>query len=246
MNSTADSAKLPKRQRQAAVKICGIRTPETLVAVQDLPIDYVGFVFARSKRQISPQEAGRMIALRAERSGSGVEGWSGRFRSVGVFVDAEPELLEETLRMAPLDAVQLHGRESPAYCRWVKDSFGVEVWRSWPAAPDIRNHADGETAIREHREALAAYAGTVDVILLDTAGGGSGLTFDWRTIPAYHDWCRANGIRLFVAGGLTPDNVGELLEAYMPDGVDVSSGVETEGSKDIEKIKRFVERVKRQ
>jgi phosphoribosylanthranilate isomerase len=94
---------------------------------------------------------------------------------------------------------------------------------------------------------LGGYRGAVDAILLDTHdpvyGGGSGTTFAWECIPPYLRWAREAGIRLLVAGGLSADNVGELVAAYGPDGVDVSSGVETDGVKDIAKIRDFVERV---
>lgn len=242
------AAGIPDSSR-TAVKICGIRSAETLQAMLHLPVDYVGFVFAKSKRQVTPQEAERLIAYLRQ---SGVS--PDLFRTVGVFVNPAPDMLEETLRHVPLDAVQLHGGESADYCRWVKETFRTEVWRSISiaAAP----HGDGAGAAEEGRRGgdtdtspavllPDAYRGAVDVILLDTAGGGTGRTFDWRAIPAYAGWCRARGIRLFVAGGLHPGNVGDLLDAYRPDGVDVSSGVETEGNKDPEKIIRFVERVKR-
>lgn len=218
-----------------AVKICGIRSVETLRAMRTLPVDYVGFVFAKSKRQVTPEEAGQMIAFLRE-CDSGLA--CGLFRTVGVFVDPDPEMLAKTLRQAPLDVVQLHGRETAEFCRWVRKTFGVEVWKSVSVA------ASGD---RDQTSVdLDAYRDAVAAILLDTAGGGTGQTFDWRSIPAYADWCRKHGIRLFVAGGLHPGNVGELFAGYRPDGVDVSSGVETEGVKDPEKIIRFVERVKRQ
>lgn len=75
-------------------------------------------------------------------------------------------------------------------------------------------------------------------------GGGSGKTFAWERIPAYAEWAKSREIALFVAGGLQPDNVQQLIQTYTPFGVDVSSGVETEGVKDIAKITAFVERVK--
>lgn len=214
---------------QAAVKICGIRNSQTLQAMLDLPVDYVGFVFAPSKRQVSPEEAGEMLRFLHN---SGVS--DGRFQSVGVFVNPEWDMLAATIARAPLDVVQLHGQETPEVCRSVKETFGTQVWRSLSAV----------SATKQALAGLDAYLGSIDALLLDTAGGGTGQTFDWQAIPAYQEWCKANGVKLFVAGGLQPDNVAGLLEAYKPDGVDVSSGVETDGVKDPDKIKRFVERVK--
>lgn len=95
---------------------------------------------------------------------------------------------------------------------------------------------------------IDAYVGTIDALLLDTYdplyGGGSGKTFAWDRIPAYQAWTHQHGIPLFVAGGLTADNAEKLVHEYHPEGLDVSSGVETNGVKDIAKITAFVERVK--
>ena len=87
----------------------------------------------------------------------------------------------------------------------------------------------------------------LDVLLLDTfdpQGGGSGKTFRWEAIPPYAEWAAGEGVPLFVAGGLTAGNVGELIAAFAPAGVDVSSGVETDGVKDLQKIRDFARKVK--
>lgn len=92
------------------------------------------------------------------------------------------------------------------------------------------------------------YEAAVDAVLLDTydplQSGGSGRTFAWNKLPEYQEIAVRHGLPLFVAGGLHSDNVGELLDTYVPYGVDVSSGVETDGIKDIQKMTAFVERVK--
>lgn len=88
------------------------------------------------------------------------------------------------------------------------------------------------------------YAGTVDAFLLDTPGGGTGRRFAWDVIPGYAAAARELGVPLFVAGGLDPGNVTDLVGRYGPDGVDVSSGVETDGAKDPAKIAAFLERVR--
>lgn len=223
---------------------------ELLKSIVTLPIDHIGFVFAKSRRQVAPREAGEMIrALRAFRE----EGLSVPL-TVGVFVDPSVDELAIALREAPLDAVQLHGRESADFCRAVKKEFGVQVWRAVSVAGIAPEEARSETAcsVRAPSEyagcveaLLAPYADCIDALLLDAAGGGTGKTFEWNRIPAYRTWARKAGVPLLVAGGLHPGNVGELLRDYDPDGVDVSSGVETDGAKDIAKITAFVERVKR-
>ncbi|MUG71734.1 MULTISPECIES: phosphoribosylanthranilate isomerase [Paenibacillus] len=231
----------------ALVKICGLQTPDLAAEVARLPVDYVGFVFARSKRQVSAAQAGAMIAAMREASPER------RVKAAGVFVNPALEELDAVLREAPLDVLQLHGQETPDYCRTVKERYpGVEVIKAFSLPHEAAAAGDGPSGAGPDVSAIAdrfnPYLGTIDGILLDTLdplyGGGSGKTFAWHVIPSYLAWSREAGIPLLVAGGLRPDNVGSLLDAYHPDGVDVSSGVETDGAKDLMKIKTFVERVK--
>ncbi|KRE98192.1 N-(5'-phosphoribosyl)anthranilate isomerase [Paenibacillus sp. Soil766] len=223
------------------VKICGLQSVEVLKSIVHLPIAHIGFVFAPSKRQITPEKAAELIAfLKAEEAkGQTVP------RSVGVFVNPTKEQLIEILAAAPLDIVQLHSQETPAFCGWVREHFGVQVFKS----VSISKTEDAIPSLSKVAEQLNPYIGHVDAILLDTFdpvyGGGSGTTFAWDCIPVYQDWARSAGIQLLVAGGLRHDNVDQLVHAYAPDGVDVSSGVETDGVKDIAKITAFVERVTR-
>jgi phosphoribosylanthranilate isomerase len=222
------------RPERPLVKICGLREEATVLGMAGRPVDYVGFVFAPSKRRVTPEQAARLqaAALRTPmRSGRPP-------RTVGVFVDPAPEELERTLAEVRLDVVQLHGRETPEMCREYARRFGVEVWRALAAEAEDGGGWTGP-------DRLAEYQGAVSTVLIDTAGGGTGRTFRWELIPAYMDAARRNGLRLFVAGGLSPDNVGDLLASYTPDGLDVSSGVETDGVKDNAKIAAFAERVDR-
>ncbi|WP_426453589.1 phosphoribosylanthranilate isomerase [Paenibacillus sp. S-38] len=230
----------------ALVKICGLQTLSHVEAVAKLPVDYIGFVFARSKRQVAPRTAGELI--RAMRDAS-----AGRAPSpgvVGVFVNPSHEDLASVLEEAPLDVVQLHGQESPVFCREVKERWPeVKIFKVFSVSGGAVDEADGTVQAGTGAAArLEPYRGAVDGLLIDTFdpvyGGGSGKTFAWDAIPPYLEWCRGAGIPLLVAGGLQPDNVGELLGAFAPDGVDVSSGVETDGVKDLVKITSFVERVR--
>lgn len=232
------------------VKICGIRAADTLLSMKGLPVDYIGFIFAKSRRHVKPEEAGELI--RVLREGGFRD--PGYFRTAGVFVNPTLMELEQVLQAAPLDIVQLHGQESPAFCREVKERFGVKIFKAASLPGDGNSESSGdrrqsyeETAARL-ADSLAPYVPYVDAFLLDTydpvAGGGSGKTFPWETIPHVRDWARRAGRPLMIAGGLHGNNIGELLERYAPDGVDVSSGVETDGVKDPDKIRIFVERVK--
>jgi len=219
----------------ALLKVCGLRDAATAAAVAPLPIDYIGFVFAPSKRRVTPAEARVMIEALREAGG--------RQRFVGVFVNPTLEELEATLDVAPLDVVQLHGSESAEFVRACRARFpGVAVWK----ALGIAGEADHGAAAALDR--LAPYAGLLDALLLDAfdpvVGGGTGRTFRWDAIPAYAQWTAAEGIPLFAAGGLHEGNVRELLASGVVAGVDVSSGVETDGVKDLDKIRTFVKRVK--
>ena len=256
----ADAVRGDGSAASVAVKICGIREEKTLREMAGLQVNYVGFVFAPSRRRVTPEEA---AALAAAARSVPMEGGRPPL-TVGVFVNPAMEELELAIRAARLDVVQLHGAETPDFCREVARRFGVAVWRALNAeeaasaggegAPGggAGGNAGGDgpagiaAGVRPGPdEVLEAYRGAAEAVLLDTGGGGTGRTFRWDVIPAWKEAARRNGLKLFVAGGLHPDNVRALIDAHRPDGVDVSSGVETDGCKDIAKIAAFVERVKR-
>ncbi|GIP02316.1 phosphoribosylanthranilate isomerase [Paenibacillus sp. JNUCC32] len=218
-----------------ALKICGLQSVEVLKSMINLPVDYIGFVFAKSRRRVTPQQAAQLVQVLREWEHDKIPA------AVGVLVNPDLSELAELLQETALDVVQLHGQESPQFCREVKERFPVSVFKAVSIGSD-RPEA-------ERLSALDSYAGCIDGLLIDTYdpvyGGGSGKTFAWDLIPAYQQWAERQGIPLFVAGGLDPDNVAHLIGQYAPYGVDVSSGVESEpGVKDINKVTAFVERVK--
>ncbi|MNJ42016.1 N-(5'-phosphoribosyl)anthranilate isomerase [compost metagenome] len=216
-----------------AVKICGLQSVEVLKSMVHLPIDYVGFVFANSKRQVSGTKAAELIPILQE--------WITEKTpaSVGVFVNPTLSELSHILAEAPLDIIQLHGVETPDFCREVKQTFGVQIFKALSVKDDGSIH---------HEHPLAGYEGVIDGLLLDTYdpqyGGGSGKTFAWERAEPYKEWANEHQIEFLAAGGLHAGNVEELISLLTPDGVDVSSGVETDGVKDISKVTAFVERVK--
>lgn len=172
-------------------------------------------------------------------------------QAVGVVVNAPLDELKAVLAAAPLDVLQLHGDETPEFCNAVKQ-LGVKVWKvfSLSAGDSGDNVITGNSSVSSESGGtpgplalLAPYKGSIDGVLIDTAGGGTGRPFDWRNIPAYREAAHELGLPLYVAGGLHAGNVEDLL-GFKPDGVDVSSSVETDGVKDIVKIRAFVERVK--
>lgn len=258
-----------ERQQQATptVKICGLMDDETVRGVVALHVDYIGFVFARSRRQIQPGQAGRFIRI--------VQALpeQDRPQTVGVFVTPTREELVAVMAEAPLDVIQLHHTDEVALCQFIKqelkaavhlviavdeDGIGELEQDSTPGTSQTALTATGDEEAKAMEKAaeklaaamarLAPYQGVVDAVLLDTYdpvyGGGSGRTFPWEAIPDYREAAHRLGMKLIAAGGLNGENVGRLMADYGPDGVDVSSGVETDGHKDMVKINRFVERVR--
>ncbi|XEC92739.1 phosphoribosylanthranilate isomerase [Paenibacillus tarimensis] len=216
------------------VKICGLKDVSTIRELAGLHVDEVGLVFAPSRRQVSPALAGELInAIRELRNADGRAP-----RTVGVFVNPSAGELQELIRVAPIDVIQLHGCESAELCREIKRTTGKEVWK----ALSVQDRS-GSGQPQSAEDLVKPYLGSVDALLIDTAGGGTGQTFDWNRVPEFRHALSGTGIPLYVAGGLHPDNVRQLVTEYAPDGVDVSSGVETNGTKDIVKIRTFVERV---
>lgn len=214
------------------VKICGIRNTATMEQLAGLDMDYIGFVFAKSKRQVTAEQAAEMIDAGRRIFGKDAPGF------VGVFVNPELPELERIMALAKLDVIQLHGTESPDLCGRIQAAFSAQVWKVMSVAEQSKLGL----------EQLEPYTGKIDALLLDTYdpvyGGGSGQTFNWSVIPEYQLWAERHSIPMLVAGGLNADNVHELCSLYRPHGVDVSSGVETDGAKDIDKIKAFIGRVK--
>lgn len=202
-----------------AIKVCGIKTKADLIHLQNEGADYVGFVFAKSKRQVTAEQVADITSDVVLKS-----------KLVGVFVDESPEEILRIAHVAGLDVLQLHGAETPEQCKALRDASGLAVWKAWGVCNDERD------------EALASFAGCVDAVLLDNARGGTGQRFSWERIAALQ--MLLPELPLFVAGGLDVENVGELVANYRPDGVDVSSGVETNGAKDQAKITAFLTRVR--
>ncbi|WP_199286609.1 phosphoribosylanthranilate isomerase [Paraliobacillus zengyii] len=197
-------------------KICGITTIEAGLQAAAAGADFIGFVFAKSKRQVTKQQA-RLIA----------EKLPDNVKKVGVFVNEELATIQDVAKTVGLDYVQLHGDESAAFCKEV----------NYPVikAFQIRDQADVEQLVGYQ----CAY------FLLDSPAGkyrgGNGETFNWslvKDIPAIEG-------KVLLAGGLHAGNVAEAIEEVNPTGIDVSSGVETNGAKDNEKIKAFIHEVKR-
>lgn len=220
------------------IKLCGLTRPCDIQAANELRPDFIGFVFAPgSRRYVSFDRAAELRKL-----------LDPCIQAVGVFVDEDPQVIAGLIRQGVIDIIQLHGREDEDYIRRLRQTLA--------RVPD---HPDGEECQRDRQEeekgkslpaviqafslkteedVQAARESGADWILLDSGGGGTGKVFDWSLLSRI-------GRPYFLAGGLSPGNAGEAVMRLNPFGVDVSSGIETEGYKDRAKMKAFVREVRR-
>jgi phosphoribosylanthranilate isomerase len=210
------------------VKICGISQVDHALAAAEAGADFIGLAFAPSKRQVTPQTAREIVLA--------LDSFKPRPLVVGVFVNTAVAEVNRLAAFCRLDWLQLSGDESWEYCQQVER----------PTIKTIHVSSSGGTyeilsELSLGRRILGPEAFTC---LLDTevkgAYGGTGQPFDWELagkVSQQHP--------VIVAGGLSPENVKQAIRTAKPWGVDVSSGVETDGSKDISKIKAFVRAVRR-
>ena len=193
------------------IKICGLKRLEDIEIVNKYKPDYIGFVFADSKRKVSHDLAFEMKNNLAS-----------NIVSVGVFVDADIDEIVELFDMGVIEIAKLHGLESEDYIRNLKENTNYEL--------KIINAIEmsDETDLVEYENSLSDY------LLLDS-GKGSGKTFDWSLIRK--DLTKD----FFLAGGINISNVNSAIEEFNPFAVDLSSSLETDGFKDENKIKEIME-----
>lgn len=197
------------------IKICGLMRQEDIEAVNRFLPDYVGFVFAPSRRQVTPEQA---LALRRM--------LRREICPVGVFVNEREDTICRIVELGGIRMVQLHGQERPEQVRQLKKRLSMvgeaAVIKAIRMEPGHR--------LDEWQQSEADY------LLLDAGAGGTGTMFDHRLLKA------AGQIRKpwFLAGGMGPDNAAEAIRRYSPFGIDVSSKVETDGKKDGRKIERMI------
>lgn len=210
------------------IKICGIKTEGHALAAADAGADFIGLMFAQSPRQITPAQAKNIVAAVKKNIRS--------TESVGVFVNTPVNTVNNIADSCNLDWVQLCGDESWEYCRDL-DRPVIKVIR-------VSRNQEAEQVCKDLSYGLKRLADQKCIIHIDSnvreKYGGTGRTFDWKLARPI-----AERFPVIVAGGLTPDNVAEAIKIISPWGVDVSSGVETNGVKDINKIDEFITAVRR-
>ena len=204
---------MPKRTR---IKLCGMRRPEDIRAVNAAKPDYIGFIGSSRFWRFVPQEQALELKQMLD---PGIQ-------AAGVFVDEPYETIAAWLKAGAIDLVQLHGSEDEYYIRQLRK---VMLFQD-TLVPIIQAFR-----IRTAKDIVRAEHSIADYILLDS-GTGSGVSFDWSLLgKVERPW--------FLAGGLGPDNVGEAIQRFHPYAVDMSSSLETDRKKDPEKIRKAVQAV---
>ena len=218
------------------IKMCGISKVETISAIVDAKPDYMGLVFAPSKRQVTVEQAKTLVeelykqnvvgnnseAEQTESVTSLDTASSETIKTVGVFVNETVENLLKIAEEVKLDVIQLHGDEDEFFIQILKEQSNVEVWK----AVQVRSAADAEKWIDS----------SADMLLFDAyhkdERGGTGEVFDWSSLDEFER-------PFMLAGGIDSTNVARAIRTVRPYGIDISSGIETEGVKDNEKMKAF-------
>ena len=218
------------------VKMCGISKVDTIPAIIDAKPDYMGLVFAPSKRQVTVDQAKTLVeelykqnvvgnnseAEQTEPVTSLDTASSETIKTIGVFVNETVENLLKIAEEVKLDVIQLHGDEDESFIQILKEQSNVEVWK----AVQVRSAADAEKWIDS----------SADMLLFDAyhkdERGGTGEVFDWSSLDEFER-------PFMLAGGIDSTNVARAIRTVRPYGLDISSGIETNGVKDNEKMKAF-------
>lgn len=199
------------------IKICGLKTENDISYVNQCKPDYVGFVFAKSKRQITQKKATQLRGLLHE-----------DIIPVGVFVNKQAEEVAKLVNMGVIDIAQLHGDEDSNYIKLLRQKLK-------------RGQIIKAVRVQDRADIEKAKAINADYILFDAYSpgqyGGTGEAFQWELLKDY-------GKPFFLAGGINAENVCQAIKMISPYAVDVSSSVETDGVKDVKKIMDFVKKVR--
>lgn len=199
------------------IKICGLKRYEDISYVNESLPDYVGFVFARSRRQVTREQA---LKLR--------EGLMDGIIPVGVFVNESVDVVAGLVNDGIIDMAQLHGDESEEYINELRAKLK-------------RGGIIKAVRVKDESDVISAGYSTADYILFDTYSkgeyGGTGMTFAWSVLKNFER-------PYFLAGGISSENVEEAVKSMSPYAVDVSSAVETDGIKDRDKIADIIKKVR--
>ncbi|KGA99137.1 N-(5'-phosphoribosyl)anthranilate isomerase [Alkalihalobacillus alcalophilus ATCC 27647 = CGMCC 1.3604] len=207
------------------LKLCGNHSQKDVFVTLKSKADYIGFVFAKSKRQVTINQVSEWLNT--------YQDLLTRKKIVALFVNETIEMILETIERLPIDVIQCHGNESVKDIARLKEKVDIPIWK-------VIHSGEGALAY------MAAFSGLVDGFIIDCkfqgAWGGTGHSFDWSEIPAYQKEAKKQRVPLVIAGGINPNNIDELLR-FQPDGIDVSSGIEENGEKSKRLVEQLVERM---
>ncbi|ROR31848.1 phosphoribosylanthranilate isomerase [Mobilisporobacter senegalensis] len=200
----------------AKIKICGLTRTKDIMAVNEASPDYIGFVFAKSKRQVNYDTAKELKSY-----------LDPKIKSVGVFVNEDIDNIATLCNEKIIDLVQLHGDETKEYIERLKMKISCQIIKA--------------VRVKESQDIFKIHQMPCDYILLDAYHedqyGGNGISFDWSLISIRNK-------PFFLAGGIHYGNIQKAIKETNPYCIDISSGVETDGLKDPEKIKEIVDLVR--
>lgn len=208
------------------IKICGLSRIGDVEYLNELLPDYAGFVFAKSKRQVTLEKA-EILIKKLNRN----------IKTVGVFVNEDILTVKNIADKLKLNVIQFHGSEEAEY---LSNFNEFTIWKAVSIKPE-ENNLPSIAEYQKEIDKTDKYE--AEAVLLDSnikgTKGGTGINFDWDIIPKLNI-----NKKLILAGGLSASNVKEAVLKVQPYAVDISSGVETDGVKDFNKIKNFIERVR--
>lgn len=222
------------------IKICGLTRLEDAIIVNEGRPDYVGFILTPSKRQVTVFQAATISRLLLP-----------SIQRVGVFAKETAEEIAETASLLDLDGIQLHFDTTPEFLTDLKKQIS-HFW--FPHRPFLWQRIPVPACAQPQEDLIARIASFADLtlfdgLLLDTCqggrDGGTGKTFSWQSAGDFVENISPKGPDIIVAGGLTPENVADAVAFFEPYAVDVSSGVETGGIKDRNKVLRFIENARK-
>lgn len=194
-------------------KMCGIMSVSDADVLNDIKPDYVGFVFAHKSKRFVDEKTAQTLRDSLDDS----------IKTVGVFVNENPENIVYLCKKNIIDIIQLHGDEDDKYIKLLRNKTDRQIIKAF--------------SIESINDIVAAHNSTADYVLLDSGKGGTGKVFDWNLVSEIDR-------EYFLAGGLDADNVSEAILRLKPFAVDVSSGIEINGIKDENKMRRFACAVK--
>lgn len=215
------------------VKFCGLTRPEDIRIVNKLKPDYIGFVFyEKSKRNVTEEKA-RELKEKLDDS----------IKAVGVFVDEDENRIAGIANEKIIDTIQLHGHEDEVYIARLRKLTDAKIIKAFQIKNNLTNAEKGncisDHSVQEKTNTDAIKrinASSADMVLVDS-GQGTGKTFDWDVLGKIER-------PFFLAGGLNTENIESVITGIMPYGIDMSSGIETDGIKDESKMNLIMRAVR--